>query len=83
LEGSIGGKLERMFEALDETACQVDEIGRTARWRMLVANCAEIARLTQQNTQIVRVADDHGDWRVAGCASSADWSTAARPRSPT
>jgi hypothetical protein len=62
-----------MFEALDETVCQVEEIGRTARWRMLVSNCAEIARLTQQNTQIVRAADDHGDWRVAGCASSAEW----------
>jgi hypothetical protein len=64
-----------MFETLDEAEalCQVDEIGRTARWRMLVSNCAEIARLTQQNTQIVRTADDQGDWRVAGCASSAEW----------
>jgi hypothetical protein len=63
-----------MFATEDEEArCQVTEIGRQARWRALVSNCEEIARLTQQNTQIVRAADDAGDWRAAGCASSADW----------
>jgi hypothetical protein len=70
-----GGILERMFETLDEAQAlvQADQIGRQARWRMLVSNCEQIARLTQQNTEIVRRADDAGDWRVAGCASSAEW----------
>ena len=64
-----------MFAALDEGLwlCQAGEIGRRARWRMLVANCEQIARLQQQNTQIVRLADDEADWQVAGCASSAEW----------
>jgi hypothetical protein len=70
-----GGILERMFETLDEAQAlvQADQIGRQARWRMLVSNCEQVARLTQQNTQIVRRADDAGDWRVAGCASIAEW----------
>ncbi len=38
-----------------------------------LSNCEQIARLQQQNTQIVRLADDEGDWQVAGCASSAEW----------
>jgi len=62
-----------MFETLDGALVQADEIGRQSRWRMLVSNCEQIARLTQQNTQIVRAADDAGDWRAAGCASSAEW----------
>jgi hypothetical protein len=63
-----------MFATEDEEAlCEVAEIGRRARWTALVSNCEQIARLTQQNTQIVRVADDAGDWRAAGCASSAEW----------
>ena len=62
-----------MFDALDEGLCQAGEIARRARWRMLVSNCEQIARLQQQNTQIVRLADDEGDWQVAGCASSAEW----------
>ncbi len=62
-----------MFAALDEGLCQAGEIARGARWRMLVSNCEQIARLQQQNTQIVRLADDEGDWQVAGCASSAEW----------
>jgi hypothetical protein len=69
-----GGILERMFAVEDEEAlCQVAEIGRRARWRMLVSNCEEIARLAQRNTELVRAADDAGDWRAAGCASSAEW----------
>jgi hypothetical protein len=62
-----------MFGMLEEALCQADEIGRQARWRALVSNCAEIARLTQRNLELVRLADDAGDWRVAGCRSSAEW----------
>ncbi len=62
-----------MFADVDEALMQADEVGRQARWRTLVSNCEQIARLMQQNTEIVRAADDEGDWRVAGCASSAEW----------
>jgi hypothetical protein len=37
------------------------------------AICAQQARLAQRLTQIVREADDDGDWRAAGCSSSAQW----------
>jgi hypothetical protein len=63
-----------MFGGVDgEVVLQAAAIGRASRWSALVSNFAEIARLTQQNTQIVRFADDEGDWRVAGCSSSAEW----------
>jgi hypothetical protein len=64
-----------MFGAVDaaEALLQADEIGRQARRHALVSIVEAEARLAQQKTRIVRVADDHGDWRAAGCASSAAW----------
>src|SRR5262249_52879215 len=37
------------------------------------AICEEQARLAQRLTEIVREADDDGDWQAAGCSSSAQW----------
>ena len=39
----------------------------------LVSIFAQQARLEQRVTQLVREADDDGDWRAAGCSSSAQW----------
>jgi hypothetical protein len=58
-----------MFGAINESG----ERGREARRQVLVANAAIRARLDQEDTQVVRLADDHGDWRAAGCSSSAAW----------
>ncbi len=44
--------------------------------RRVVASCgrsAEEARIKRRVMQIVREADDEGDWRAAGCSSSAQW----------
>jgi hypothetical protein len=46
---------------------------REERRRELVSLFAEQARLAQRVTEIVREADDDGDWRAAGCSSSAQW----------
>ena len=35
--------------------------------------CEQEARIKQRVTQIVREADDDGDWQAAGCSSSAQW----------
>ena len=35
--------------------------------------CEQQARLAQRLTEIVRQADDDGDWHAAGCSSSAQW----------
>jgi hypothetical protein len=35
--------------------------------------CEQEARIKQRVTQIVREADDEGDWQAAGCSSSAQW----------
>jgi hypothetical protein len=64
---------ERMFETLDGVVDQLCERGREARRRELVSICGQQARLAQRVTQIVREADDAGDWRAAGCSSSAQW----------
>ena len=48
-------------------------VRREARRRELVSIFAQEARLAQRLTQIVREADDDGDWRAAGCSSSAQW----------
>jgi Domain of unknown function (DUF222) len=58
LEGTIDHSLERQREA-DRCA--------------LVSIRAQEARLAQQRMVIVRRADDRGDWRAAGCSSSAQW----------
>ncbi len=44
--------------------------------RRVVASCGrspEEARIKRRVMQIVREADDEGDWRAAGCSSSAQW----------
>jgi hypothetical protein len=62
-----------MFATLDGTVDQLEELGREARRRELVSIFEEQARLAQRVTQIVREADDKGDWQTAGCSSSAQW----------
>jgi hypothetical protein len=49
------------------------EQGREARRCRLRSLCAQEARIKQEVTQVVREADDAGDWRAAGCSSSAQW----------
>ena len=41
--------------------------------RELRSLCEQEARIKQRVTEIVREADDHGDWKAAGCSSSAQW----------
>jgi hypothetical protein len=62
-----------MFGAVDGTVDQALERARAADRCALVAIRAQEARLAQQRTVIVRRADDRGDWRAAGCVSSAQW----------
>jgi hypothetical protein len=62
-----------MFATSDETTELPRARGREARRRELVSICAQQARLAQRTTQIVREADDAGDWKSAGCSSSAQW----------
>src|SRR5258708_32772009 len=62
-----------MFVALEGTVDQALERRREARRREARALCEQRARLAQRLTEIVREADDDGDWRAAGCSSSAQW----------
>ncbi len=62
-----------MFATLDGTVDQVRERRREARRRELRSLCAQEARIKQRVTEIVREADDDGDWQAAGCCSSAQW----------
>ncbi|MDX6369312.1 MAG: hypothetical protein QOG93_814, partial [Gaiellaceae bacterium] len=62
-----------MFGMPDGTIDQVRERRREARRRELRSLCEQEARIKQRVTQIVREADDDGDWRAAGCSSSAQW----------
>ncbi len=62
-----------MFAALDESVDEVCASGAEARERALVARFALQAQITREIIQIVRAADDDGDWRAKGCASSAQW----------
>jgi hypothetical protein len=62
-----------MFAIVDGTIDQVRERRREARRRELRSLCEQEARIKQRVTQIVREADDEGDWRAAGCSSSAQW----------
>jgi hypothetical protein len=62
-----------MFATVNGTVDQELERCREARRSELVSICEQEARLKQRVTQIVREADDNGDWRAAGCASSAQW----------
>jgi HNH endonuclease len=62
-----------MFATVDGTVDQQRERRREARRRELVSLCEQEARIKQRVTEIVREADDDGDWRAAGCSSSAQW----------
>jgi hypothetical protein len=62
-----------MFAMQDRTADQLRERRREARRLELRSLCVEEARIKQRVTQLVREADDDGDWRAAGCSSSAQW----------
>ena len=62
-----------MFVALEGTVDQALERRREARRRELGAIGEQEARLAQRVTEIVREADDEGDWQAAGCSSSAQW----------
>jgi hypothetical protein len=62
-----------MFATLEGTVDQARERRREARRRELRSLCAQEARIKQRVTQIVREADDEGDWQAAGCSSSAQW----------
>jgi hypothetical protein len=46
---------------------------REARRVELRSLCVEEARIKARVTQLVREADDDGDWQAAGCSSSAQW----------
>ena len=71
--GLATGTIERMFATLDGTVDQSLERRRDARRCEVRAICEQQARLAQRLTEIVREADDEGDWRAAGCSSSAQW----------
>ena len=62
-----------MFAVLEGTVDQALERCREARRRELRALCEQEARIKQRVTEIVREADDAGDWKAAGCSSSAQW----------
>jgi HNH endonuclease len=66
-------RYEHMFAALDGTVDQGRERRREARRQELRALSAQEARIKQRVTEIVREADDDGDWQAAGCSSSAQW----------
>ena len=62
-----------MFASLDGTVDQLRERRREARRCELRLLCEQEARIKQRVTEIVREADDEGDWKAAGCTSSAQW----------
>jgi HNH endonuclease len=64
---------EHMFVQVDGTVDQALERGREVRRRRLRSLCEQAARIEQEVTEIVREADDLGDWRAAGCSSAAQW----------
>ncbi|MDX6619032.1 MAG: hypothetical protein QOK36_1418 [Gaiellales bacterium] len=62
-----------MFALQEGTVGQALERRREVRRCRLRANREQVARLDQELTEIVREADDEGDWKVAKCSSSARW----------
>ena len=62
-----------MFAAAERTVDQALERRREARRQELRALCAQQARIAQRLTELVRDADDEGDWQAAGCSSGAQW----------
>ena len=64
---------EQMFATSERTVDQTRERRREARRCELRSLCEQEARIKQRVTEIVREADDDGDWEAAGCSSSAQW----------
>jgi hypothetical protein len=62
-----------MFATVDGAVDQGLERRRAARRCELRSLCEQEARIKQRVMQIVREADDDGDWRAAGSTSSAQW----------
>jgi hypothetical protein len=62
-----------MFVQMEGVVGQAREARREARRRELRALGEQQARIQQRVTQLVREADDDGDWQAAGCSSSAQW----------
>ena len=62
-----------MFAVSEGTVDRALERSRDARRCELRALCEQEARIKQRVTEVVREADDAGDWRAAGCSSSAAW----------
>jgi len=71
--GSMLVRYERMFATLDGTVDRTLERRREARRCELRSIFEQEARMQQRVTEIVREADDDGDWQSAGCSSSAQW----------
>ncbi len=76
------GTLWRLAGWYDTNVCSPHWMGRSTRCgsgaaRRAAASCAALcaqeARIKQRVTEIVREADDDGDWQAAGCSSSAQW----------
>jgi hypothetical protein len=62
-----------MFGTADGTVDQALEREREACRRELREISEREARDKQRVTELVRAADDRGDWQAAGCSSSAQW----------
>ena len=62
-----------MFATLEGTIDQTRERRREARRSEVREICEQQARLSQRLTEIVREAEDDGDWKAAGCSTSAPW----------
>jgi hypothetical protein len=62
-----------MFATFEGTVDQALEREREACRREVRSICEQQARMQQRLTEIVREADDRGDWQAAGCSSSAQW----------
>ncbi|MDX6572229.1 MAG: hypothetical protein QOC86_1385 [Gaiellales bacterium] len=62
-----------MFAIADGTVDQALERRREGRRCEVRALCEAEARIKQRLSEIVREADDEGDWRAAGCSSAAQW----------
>src|ERR1700755_3045944 len=62
-----------MFATLEGTIDHTAERAREARRNELRAIFERQARDAARVTELVREADDCGDWHAAGCASPAQW----------
>jgi type II secretory pathway component PulM len=72
-----------MFATMHKAIDQGLERRREARRCELQSLSAQEARIKQRVTEIVREADDEGDWRAAGCSTSSPSSqTILGARSP-